>query len=45
MAAVYAKSQKNTLSAADRNVLAKVAAQIKRAVKGGEDRGHSQVKH
>jgi hypothetical protein len=35
MAAIYAKSQKDTLSAADRNVLAKLAAQIKKAVQGG----------
>jgi hypothetical protein len=35
MASVYAKSRKQTLSPADRNVLAKLAAQIKRAVKGG----------
>jgi len=35
MAAIYAKSQKDTLSAADQNVLAKLAAQIKKAAKGG----------
>ena len=35
MAAIYAKSQKSTLSAADQNVLAKLAAQIKKAEKGG----------
>jgi mRNA-degrading endonuclease RelE of RelBE toxin-antitoxin system len=35
MAAIYAKSRKETLSAADRNVLAKLAAQIKKAAKGG----------
>jgi hypothetical protein len=35
MAAIYAKSRKGTLSAADQNVLAKLAAQIKRAAKGG----------
>jgi hypothetical protein len=35
MAAIYAKSRMETLSAADRNVLAKLAAQIKRAAKGG----------
>jgi hypothetical protein len=35
MAAVYAKSRKETLSAADRNVLAKLAAEIKKATKGG----------
>lgn len=34
MAAVYAKSRKETLSAADRNVLAKLAAGIKKAAKG-----------
>jgi len=34
MAAIYAKSRKDTLSAADRNVLAKLAAQIKKAAKG-----------
>jgi mRNA-degrading endonuclease RelE of RelBE toxin-antitoxin system len=35
MAAIYAKSRKETLSAADRNVLAKLAVQIKKAAKGG----------
>ena len=35
MAAIYAKSRMQTLSAADRNVLAKLAAQIKKAAKGG----------
>src|SRR6266446_701945 len=35
MAAIYAKSRKDALSASDRNVLAKLAAQIKRAAKGG----------
>ena len=35
MAAIYAKSRKETLSAADRNVLAKLAARIKKAAKGG----------
>jgi hypothetical protein len=35
MAAIYAKSQRKTLSAADRNVLAKLAAQIKTAARGG----------
>jgi hypothetical protein len=35
MASIYAKSRKETLSAADRNVLAKLAAQIKKAAKGG----------
>ena len=35
MAAIYAKSRKETLSAADQNVLAKLAAQIKKAAKGG----------
>jgi hypothetical protein len=34
MAAIYAKSQRETLSGADRNVLAKLAAQIKKAAKG-----------
>jgi hypothetical protein len=34
MASIYAKSQKQTLSAADRNTLAKLAAQIKEALKG-----------
>ena len=34
MAAIYAKSRKQTLSAADQNVLAKLAAQIKKATKG-----------
>lgn len=36
MAAIYAKSRKETLSAADQNVLAKLAAQIKKAAKGGQ---------
>ncbi|MGD0776572.1 MAG: type II toxin-antitoxin system RelE/ParE family toxin [Candidatus Solibacter sp.] len=35
MAAIYAKSRKETLSGADRNVLARLAAQIKKAAKGG----------
>jgi mRNA-degrading endonuclease RelE of RelBE toxin-antitoxin system len=35
MASIYAKSRKETLSAADRNVLANLAARIKRAMKGG----------
>lgn len=35
MAAIYAKSRKDTLSAADQNVLARLAAQIKKAGKGG----------
>lgn len=36
MAAMYAKSRQATLSAADQTVLAKLAAQIKRAAKEGE---------
>jgi RelE toxin of RelE / RelB toxin-antitoxin system len=36
MAAIYAKSQKETLSAADRNALARLATQIKKAAKGGQ---------
>jgi hypothetical protein len=35
LAAVYAKSRRETLSAADRNTLAKLAAEIKKAAKGG----------
>ena len=35
MAGIYAKSRKETLSGADRNVLAKLAANIKKAAKGG----------
>ena len=35
MAAIYAKSRQATLSPEDRNALAKLAAQIKRAAKGG----------
>jgi RelE toxin of RelE / RelB toxin-antitoxin system len=35
MAAIYAKSRKETLSGADQNVLAKLAAQIKKAAKKG----------
>jgi hypothetical protein len=35
MAAIYAKSRKETLSRADQNVLAKLAAEIKKAAKGG----------
>lgn len=34
MAGLYAKSRKENLSAADRNVLARLAAQIKKAAKG-----------
>jgi hypothetical protein len=34
MAAIYAKSRMATLSAADQNALAKLAAQIKKATKG-----------
>jgi len=34
MAAIYAKSRKDTLSGADHNVLAKLAGQIKKAAKG-----------
>ena len=35
MDAIYVKSRKETLSGADRNVLARLAAQIKKAAKGG----------
>jgi hypothetical protein len=35
MAAIYAKLQRKTLSAADRNVLARLAAQIKKAAREG----------
>ena len=35
MAGIYPKSRKENLSVADQNVLAKLAAQIKKAVKGG----------
>lgn len=35
MAAIYAKSRKATLSAADQKVLLKIAARIKQAAKGG----------
>jgi hypothetical protein len=35
MAAIYAKSRKATLSAADGHVLARLATQIKNAAKGG----------
>lgn len=34
MASIYAKSRKQTLTAADRNVLAILAGEIKRAAKG-----------
>ena len=34
MAAIYSKLRKDTLSAADQNVLARLAAQIKKAAKG-----------
>jgi hypothetical protein len=34
MASIYAKSQTQNLSAADRNLLGRIAAQIKNAVKG-----------
>lgn len=36
MAAIYAKSRKETLSAADQRVLAKLAAQIKKVAKEGD---------
>lgn len=36
MAAIYAKSRKETLSGADQNVLFRLAAQIKKAAKGGQ---------
>jgi hypothetical protein len=35
MAAIYAKARKGTLSAADQNVLVKLAVQIKKTAKGG----------
>jgi hypothetical protein len=35
MAAIYAKSRTGTISAADQNVLAKLAGHIKKASKGG----------
>jgi len=35
LAAIYAKSRQDTLSAADQNVLAKLAAQISKAAKRG----------
>ena len=35
VAAIYAKSRQETISAADQNVLAKLAARIKKAAKGG----------
>jgi hypothetical protein len=35
MASIYAKSRKETLSAADQKVLARLAAQINKAAKGG----------
>ena len=35
MAAIYAKSRKDTLSASDQNVLARLAARIKKAAAGG----------
>jgi len=35
MASIFAKSRKQNLSVADRNVLAKLAAQIKKELKGG----------
>jgi len=35
MSAIYAKSRLSTLSPADRNVLARIAARIKKAAKGG----------
>ena len=36
MAAIYAKSRTETLSATDQNVLAKLAAQIKKTAKRGQ---------
>ena len=35
MAAIYAKSRMETLSAADRKVLAKLAAEVKKVARGG----------
>ena len=35
MASIYAKSRKETLSAADQKVLTKLAAEIKKAARGG----------
>ena len=35
LASIFSKSRKQTLSAADRNVLAKIAAAIKKEAKGG----------
>jgi len=35
MAAIYAKTSKQNLSAADQNILVKLAAQIKKASKKG----------
>jgi hypothetical protein len=35
MASIYAKSRKQTLSAADRNVLTRLASQIEKAAEGG----------
>ena len=35
MAAIHSKSRKEILSAADRNMLARLAARIKKAAKGG----------
>jgi len=35
MAAIYAKSRMDALSAADQNVLARLAAEIKKAGRGG----------
>ena len=35
MAAIYAKSRRDTLSASDQNVLGRLAAQIKKAARGG----------
>jgi len=34
MAAIHAKSRKETLSGSDQNLLAKLAAQIKKAARG-----------
>jgi hypothetical protein len=36
IAAIYAKSRKETLSGSDQNVLAKLAVQIQKAAKGGD---------
>ena len=42
LTSIYAKSEKASLSAPDRALLEKIAAQIKKSVKGTRSRGFTQ---